>query len=84
MVAGALDTQLKGEYKGVLLDVVYHPWPTKLALHFPEKNRVSGLEMLLWQALGQQRLFHGLEIDEQLENEGKLLLAARKALEVAK
>lgn len=84
VVAGALDTQLKGEYKGVLLDVVYHPWPTKLALHFPEKNRVSGLEMLLWQALGQQRLFHGLEIDEQLENEGKLLLAARKALEVAK
>ncbi|MEN9872741.1 MAG: hypothetical protein RL450_676, partial [Actinomycetota bacterium] len=84
VVAGALDEQLKGDYKGVLLDVVYHPWPTKLALHFPEKNRVSGLEMLLWQALGQQRLFHGLELDEQLENEGKLLLAARKALEMAK
>lgn len=84
VVAGALDDQLKGEYKGLILDVIYHPWPTKLALHFPEKNRVSGLEMLLWQAIGQQRLFHQLELDEPLPSEAKLVLAARKALEMAK
>lgn len=84
VVAGALDDQLKTEYKGILLDIVYHPWPTKLALHFPEKNRISGLEMLLWQAIGQQRLFHGLELDEAMPNESKLLVAARKALEMAK
>lgn len=84
VVAGALDDQLKGDYKGIVLDVTYHPWPTKLALHFPEKNRVSGLEMLLWQAIGQQRLFHQLELDEALADEAKLILAARKALEMAK
>jgi shikimate dehydrogenase len=84
VVAGALDGQLKSEYKGLVLDVVYHPWPTKLALHFPEKNRISGLEMLLWQAIGQQRLFHHLELDEPLAGEAKLILAARKALEMAK
>lgn len=84
VIAGALDQQLKGEYKGLLLDVIYHPWPTKLALHFPEKNRISGLEMLLWQAIGQQRLFHGLDLDEELLNEPKLVQAARKALEMAK
>ncbi len=84
VVAGALDDQLKIDYKGLILDVIYHPWPTKLALHFPEKNRISGLEMLLWQAIGQQRLFHQLELDEPLKDEAKLVLAARKALEMAK
>jgi shikimate dehydrogenase len=84
VIAGALDELLKGEYKGLLLDVIYHPWPTKLALHFPEKNRVSGLEMLLWQAIGQQRLFHQHDLDEPLAGEAKLILAARKALEMAK
>jgi shikimate dehydrogenase len=40
--------------------------------------------MLLWQALGQQRLFAGNDIDEPLENEKELLQAIRSALNMAK
>lgn len=82
--ANALDDQISGSYNGVLLDVVYDPWPTKLALAFDVEKVVSGLEMLIWQALGQQRLFHGLDLDETLPNEAKLLEAIRLALSVPK
>jgi shikimate dehydrogenase len=84
VVAGALDDQIRGEYKGVLLDVVYNPWPTKLAQHFSSGTVVSGLEMLLWQAIGQQRLFNGLELDEPLDSENKMIQAVRSALSVPK
>jgi shikimate dehydrogenase len=84
VVAGALDDQIRGDYKGVLLDVVYHPWPTKLAQHFSGGTVVSGLEMLILQAIGQQRLFNGLELDEPLDAENKLIHAIRSALSVPK
>lgn len=84
VVAGALDEQLRGDYKGVLLDVIYNPWPTKLAEHFSSGKVVSGLEMLIWQAIGQQRLFSGNELDEPLKNEDKLIQAVRSALKVPK
>lgn len=45
----------------VLLDVVYHPWPTPLAAAGgPTRITVSGLDMLLHQALRQFSLFTGL------------------------
>lgn len=84
VVAGALDDQLRSQYQGVLLDVVYDPWPTKLAEHFASGKVISGLEMLIWQALGQQRLFFGNELDEPLPNENKVLQAIRAALTVPK
>ena len=84
VVAGALDDQLRGDYKGVLLDVVYHPWPTKLATHFSGGKVISGLEMLIWQAVGQQRLFNGQELDEPLVAENKIIQAVRSALSVPK
>lgn len=84
VVAGALDDQLRGDYKGVLLDVIYHPWPTKLAEHFSGGKVISGLEMLIWQAIGQQRLFAGHELDEPLDNENKMIQAVRDALTVPK
>lgn len=84
VVAGALDEQLRGDYKGVLLDVVYHPWPTKLAIHFSSGKVISGLEMLIWQAVGQQRLFNGQELDEPLAAENKIIQAVRSALSVPK
>jgi shikimate dehydrogenase len=84
VVAGALDEQLRGEYKGVLLDVVYHPWPTQLAVHFSSGKVISGLEMLIWQAIGQQRLFNGHELDEPLAAENKVIQAVRNALSVPK
>lgn len=48
---------------GVLLDVVYDPWPTPLAAAWARQGgrTASGLAMLLHQAVGQVRLFTGLE-----------------------
>lgn len=82
--ANALDEQISDTYGGVLLDVVYDPWPTKLASAFDPEKVISGLEMLIWQALGQQRLFHGLGLDEALPDEAKLLEAVRRAVSVPK
>lgn len=84
VVAGGLDEALTGHYRGVLLDVIYDPWPTKLAQHFAGGVVVSGLEMLIWQALGQQRLFHGNELGEALPAENNVLRAIRGALTVPK
>jgi shikimate dehydrogenase len=83
----ALDEHLKGisaKPSGLLLDVAYDPWPSKAAdLWGPEKT-ISGLEMLIWQAVGQQRLFAGNDLSEALNGEKELLLAVRSALDVAK
>ena len=47
---------------GVLLDVVYEPWPTVLAREWPGVT-ISGLEMLLCQAVEQVRLMAGVAPD---------------------
>jgi shikimate dehydrogenase len=41
---------------GLLLDVTYNPWPS-VASRAWGANSVSGLEMLIWQAVQQVRLF---------------------------
>lgn len=86
--SGALDQyldDLKSEPKGALLDVAYHPWPSKAAVRFSSSGTaISGLEMLLWQAVAQQRIFAGNDIDEPLENEKGMVSAMRAALEMAK
>ncbi|MBT2512715.1 shikimate dehydrogenase [Arthrobacter sp. ISL-30] len=50
---------------GVLLDVAYDPWPSRIATAWQERGGVvvPGLEMLLYQAVGQVRLFSGLDRD---------------------
>lgn len=50
---------------GVLLDVVYHPWPSPLAQAWTGANgtAVSGLLMLLHQAAEQVRLMAGINPD---------------------
>jgi shikimate dehydrogenase len=47
---------------GVLLDVAYDPWPSRIAGVWLEAGGtvVPGLEMLLYQAVEQVRLFTGL------------------------
>jgi shikimate dehydrogenase len=47
---------------GVLLDVAYDPWPSRLAAVWQDGGGsvVPGLEMLLYQAVEQVRLFTGL------------------------
>ena len=47
---------------GVLFDVIYHPWPTPVAAAAARAGTriVSGLDLLLAQALGQFELFTGI------------------------
>ena len=69
---------------GLLLDVAYDPWPSRAAGLWGPERTVSGLEMLIWQAVGQQRLFAGNDLSEPLPGEKELLLAIRSALDMAK
>jgi shikimate dehydrogenase len=46
--------------EATLFDVSYDPWPSINSKHWPQENRISGLEMLVWQAVIQIRIFlHG-------------------------
>jgi shikimate dehydrogenase len=42
---------------GTLFDVAYNPWPSKPALAWVSSNLISGVEMLIWQAIEQVQLF---------------------------
>lgn len=75
---------LKEKPKGLLLDVAYDPWPSEAAKLWGDSRTISGLEMLICQAVGQQRLFAGNELSEPLPNEKELVLAIRSALDMAK
>ncbi|MCW2131985.1 shikimate dehydrogenase [Arthrobacter sp. VKM Ac-2550] len=48
----------------VLLDVTYDPWPSRIAAVWAERGGaiVPGLEMLIYQAVEQVRLFTGMEL----------------------
>ena len=50
---------------GILLDVSYHPWPSVLAASWGGRVAVSGLDMLLWQAVAQVTLMTGLVPDAE-------------------
>ena len=84
LVAGAIDDQLSKDFSGILLDAIYHPWPTELAKRFPGQKVFSGFDMLIWQAIGQQRLFQNQDLDTPLKNERELVSAVYQALSVAK
>jgi shikimate dehydrogenase len=76
--AGALEPLLGTSYDGVLLDVAYANKGT--GSHFA--SSISGLEMLLWQAVGQQRLFRTGQFESPLEDEEAVVAAMRSALDV--
>jgi shikimate dehydrogenase len=69
----------------VLLDVAYDPWPSPLAAAWERLGgrTVSGLDMLLEQAIGQIRLFSGRGQEEPLPSEGSLRSALRSAVGLA-
>jgi shikimate dehydrogenase len=58
------DGKLPDGVWGVLLDVAYDPWPSRIAEAWHSRGGVvvPGLEMLLYQAVEQIRLFSGADV----------------------
>lgn len=88
--AGALDDSARvlansrfWSPKGALLDVSYNPWPSELASLWESKGQkvVSGLEMLIWQAVAQIRIFFHGSVTTELPNEIAVVEAMRLATE---
>lgn len=69
----------------VLLDVAYDPWPSPLASAWRASGAtaVSGLDMLVEQAIGQIRLFTGRAQDEPLDGETGIRQAMRESVGLA-
>lgn len=65
----------------VLFSAAYAPWPTALAATWERAGGtiVSGAEMLLHQAIVQDRLFTGRAADEPLPGEAEILIRMRAA-----
>lgn len=63
-----------------ILDVAYSPWPSKLSKNWTEGQRISGLDMLIWQAIVQIRLFKSGDGRVKLGDEAVLAELMRKAL----
>ena len=68
---------------GVLLDVAYQPWPSALAKAWIHNDSavISGLEMLIWQAVAQLRIFVNGSADVPLANEIAVVEAMRHDVE---
>jgi shikimate dehydrogenase len=65
--------------RAVLLDVAYHPWPSALASVWGG-DIISGLEMLVVQALSQVRIFVGGDPRATLDDEPTVLAAMYAAV----
>ena len=87
--AGALDEYVAklqkswfGKPKGALFDVAYEPWPSKAAEAWSAAKLpvISGIDMLIWQAVAQIRLFTGASADQELFNEAAVLHAMRDSV----
>lgn len=66
---------------GLLLDAAYAPWPSALAAGWTGGAVVSGLEMLLHQAVRQIRIFRHGEPSEPLPDEAAVLAAMRATID---
>ncbi len=68
--------------QAMLLDVAYEPWPSALAASWSEVGGtvVSGLEMLLHQAVGQVRIFVTGEEGGSLPDESRVIGAMRESV----
>lgn len=87
--AGALDSEIESLRKsklsgprGVFFDVAYDPWPSPAAHLWNAEgfSTISGVEMLLWQAIGQVRIFSEGDPDREVFNEAAVLLAMRHSI----
>lgn len=81
---GGVDIALpaSGLADSVLLDVAYSPWPTQRARAWSASGgrSVSGLHMLVRQALLQVRLFVGGGVEVRLDREGDVFGAMRESV----
>ncbi len=66
----------------VLFDVAYDPWPTPIAVHWSEAGGrvISGLDLLVNQAVGQVRVFVNGDPEQQLADEAAVVSAMRAAV----
>lgn len=78
LTAGALWELLTDSYPGTLLDVVYAKQSQDPATRFTKS--ISGVEMLLHQALFQQRIFANGDPELPLPEEESVFAAMRRAL----
>ena len=78
----ALEAKSKLQPRGALLDVAYTPWPSALAAVWLKQQRpvVSGIDMLIWQAVAQLRIFVSGKPNQELPNEIAVLEAMRHAV----
>jgi shikimate dehydrogenase len=71
---------------GILFDAAYNPWPSKAADYWNSRGypSISGIHMLIWQAIAQVRLFYWGDVLRPLPNEEAvaeaMLEAASRAL----
>jgi len=65
---------------GWLFDVSYDPWPSQLSKFWSAEMTISGLEMLLWQALAQIRIFVHGDPMIPLPNEDEVFTVMRSAV----
>jgi shikimate dehydrogenase len=68
--------------ESVLFDIAYDPWPSALASSWTavEGTVIRGIEMLLWQALYQVRIFVAGDGDRPLDDESRVVTAMRAAV----
>ena len=78
--SGVIVDRLNVHEQAVIFDVAYDPWPSKLATSWQASNRISGVEMLLWQALIQLRIFVNGDGTALLENEADVFKAMSNAV----
>lgn len=69
-----------GETGGPLFDVAYSPWPSALAASWSGGSAISGLGMLLHQAVRQIRIFVHGDPSSALPDESAVIAAMRAAL----
>jgi shikimate dehydrogenase len=68
--------------KSTFFDVAYEPWPSAAAELWLKNSLpvISGIEMLLWQAIAQIRIFTEGSAEVPVPNEQAVLLAMRHSI----
>jgi shikimate dehydrogenase len=79
MPSGAANSLKLGIVNGQLFEVGYGQ-PSSFNAHWSSVDRIDGLEMLIWQALAQIRIFVTGSPSLVLDQELKVLKAMRKAV----